>query len=173
VADFNRDGILDVAAVSFSTNTVQVFLGNGNGSFSTPLSFPVDINPFGLAVGDFNGDGFPDLATANFHTSGDVSVLINAADWSSPAGNAVLHHPGDPSANEVGSSTPTQSLAGPLPTWASGATNGILAASTSEAAGLSSSRLERGVGEDSYTEGTDLLFSPEDLLWASLGWPLG
>jgi hypothetical protein len=173
MADFNRDGILDVAAVSFSTNTVQVFLGNGNGTFSTPLSFPVDTNPFGLAVGDFNRDGFPDLATANFHISGDVSVLINAADWSSPARFAVIRASADASSDEIGSSTQFRSLPSPFPPWASGATNGVLAASTSEAAGLSSFRLERGVGEDGHTDGTALVFSPEDLPWTPLGWPLG
>jgi len=31
--------------------------------------------PYSLAVGDFNGDGLPDLAVAN--GSNDVSVLIN------------------------------------------------------------------------------------------------
>ena len=81
VADFNGDGILDVAAVSPSGNAVSVFLGNGDGTFQAPLNFAVGTNPLSLAVGDFNGDGFPDLATANFHASGDVSVLINAADW--------------------------------------------------------------------------------------------
>ena len=81
VADFNGDGILDVAAVSATTNTVNVFLGNGDGTFQAPLSFAVDRNPTGLTVGDFNRDGFPDLATAKFHTPGDVSVLINDTIW--------------------------------------------------------------------------------------------
>jgi FG-GAP-like repeat/FG-GAP repeat len=80
-ADFNGDGILDVAAVSLSTNSVSVFLGKGDGTFQAPQSFAVDKNPLGLGVSDFNGDGFPDLATANFASSSrDVSVLINAAD---------------------------------------------------------------------------------------------
>jgi hypothetical protein len=84
--DFNGDGVLDIAAVSPPTNSVKVFLGNGDGTFQAPLSFAVGNGPSGLAVGDFNGDGFPDLATANFGPSRDVSVLINAADWSAPGG---------------------------------------------------------------------------------------
>src|SRR5262249_26966138 len=85
VADFNGDGNLDVAAVNPTGNAISLFLGNGDGTFQAPLSFAVGNNPRGLAVGDVNSDGFPDLMTANFHVPGDVSVLINAADWSSPA----------------------------------------------------------------------------------------
>jgi hypothetical protein len=90
VADFNGDGILDVAAVNPSGNAVSVFPGNGDGTFRAPLNFAVDLGPHGLAVGDFNGDGFPDLATANLSASRDVSVLINAADGGTgPAGGGL------------------------------------------------------------------------------------
>jgi hypothetical protein len=109
VADFNGDGILDVAAVSPSTNTVSVFLGNGDGTFQEPLSFAVDNGPRGLAVGDFNGDGFPDLATANFGPSRDVSVLINAADWSSQPGAPALLPLADRPGSDMPASTPTLS----------------------------------------------------------------
>jgi hypothetical protein len=80
-ADFNRDGISDVAAAHFSSNTVTVSLGNGDGTFGAPLSLAINRNPYALAAGDFNGDGFPDLASTNLGT-GTVAVLINAADWS-------------------------------------------------------------------------------------------
>jgi hypothetical protein len=112
-ADLNGDGILDVAAVSPSTNTVEVFLGNGDGTFQAPLSFAVDNGPRGLAVGDFNGDGFPDLATANFGPSRDVSVLINAADWSSQPGAPALPPVAGRSGRDLPASTPTLSTPAP------------------------------------------------------------
>jgi hypothetical protein len=141
VADFRHIGILDVAAVSPSTNTVQVFLGNGDGTFQAPLSFAVDNNPHGLAVGDFNGDDFPDLATANFHTPGDVSVLINAADWSSPPrGAAPLPSTSQPG-NETDTSTPSPLPQTPLFSRAEAATNRFFAAPTSEDGGLSRPKL--------------------------------
>ncbi len=88
LADFNGDAILDVAAVNPTTNTVSVFLGNGDGTFQAPLNFSVDASPRALAVGDFNGDGFPDLVTANFVPSRDISVLLNDAVWNAGSSGA-------------------------------------------------------------------------------------
>jgi hypothetical protein len=103
VADINGDGILDVAAVSTSTNSVSVFLGNGNGTFPAPHTVAVNKDPRGLAMGDFNGDGFPDLVTANFNSE-DVSVLINAADWSTVPSGIPLPPLAGPSGHEIASS---------------------------------------------------------------------
>ena len=36
-----------------------------SGQFFPAVTYPVGANPFGVAVGDFNGDGIPDLAVAN------------------------------------------------------------------------------------------------------------
>ena len=44
-------------------------------SFAPPANFGVGSAPQSVAVGDFNGDGKPDLATANQNSS-DVSVLL-------------------------------------------------------------------------------------------------
>jgi hypothetical protein len=85
VADFNRDGNLDVAAAHPLSNTVTVSLGNGDGTFGNPLSLAINRDPYTLVAGDFNGDNFPDLASANLGT-GTISVLINAADWSARPG---------------------------------------------------------------------------------------
>jgi hypothetical protein len=172
VADFNGDGILDVAAVSSSTNTVKVFLGNGDGTFPAPLSFHVDSDPTGLAVGDFNRDGFPDLATANFHTSGDVSVLINAADWSSaPRGGRLLPLV-DLSGNQTASSTSTLSLQNPPSSWSVAAPDRLLTAPTSEAGGRVSPGLERGARHDRHEGWTDLFLPPEAFLWDVPGWTI-
>jgi uncharacterized protein (TIGR03437 family) len=75
IGDFNRDGHLDVAIISTLNNAVSVMLGNGNGTFQPPVSYPVGSLPLSLAVGDFNGDGVLDLAVAN-QSSGSISVLV-------------------------------------------------------------------------------------------------
>jgi hypothetical protein len=77
VGDFNGDGKLDVAAIN-STNAVSIFLGNGDGSFAAPAQYPTGpmmLSPpyHNVLVGDFNGDGKPDLAVA---TDNGIAVLL-------------------------------------------------------------------------------------------------
>ncbi len=88
LADFNGDGKLDLAfsqgvfGVNVNGGTafpgvVSVLLNNGNGTFRTPTDYRIDnVIPSRLTVGDFNGDGHPDLATVDTSTD-TVSVLLN------------------------------------------------------------------------------------------------
>lgn len=78
-ADFNGDGLTDVATANYSAGTVTVLLGTGAGTFSAPLTVTVGSNPAGIAVADFNGDGKPDLVVTN-RASNTVSVLIGNGD---------------------------------------------------------------------------------------------
>jgi hypothetical protein len=81
VADFNSDGIPDIASSASFLDKVSVFVGQGNGDFAaTPVDFflPVGSAPWGVTTGDFNGDGKPDLAAADFTDPAMVSVLLNA-----------------------------------------------------------------------------------------------
>jgi hypothetical protein len=90
VADFNGDGHLDLAVANFGgptlgpSGTVSVLLGTGTGSFGAQTTFEVETGPQSVAVGDFNGDGHPDLAVANWNAgSGDtVSVLLGTGTGS-------------------------------------------------------------------------------------------
>jgi len=73
VADLNGDGKLDMAGLA--GGSVSVFLNDGTGKFSIPGFYAVGQSPVAIAVGDFNGDGKPDLFTAN-NLSNNISVLI-------------------------------------------------------------------------------------------------
>jgi hypothetical protein len=87
VADFNGDGKLDLAQANGSDGTVSVLLGNGDGTFQNAVNYALgtDADPWGVAVGDFNGDGKPDLAVANYLSPGGVVVLLNTCVSTAPA----------------------------------------------------------------------------------------
>jgi uncharacterized protein (TIGR03437 family) len=77
VGDFNGDGNLDIVTANSGDNTITVLLGNGSGGFAPAGSSPfaVGTNPASVAVADFNGDGKPDIVTANTGAD-DVTVLL-------------------------------------------------------------------------------------------------
>jgi hypothetical protein len=139
---------------------VSVFLGNGDGTFQAPLEVGVGTNPLGLAAGDFNGDGFPDLVTANFGASHSLSVLLNDANW----GNAP--HSGSGLPGGSGHSLDlftllvvTEPMAAPGRSWAPPTTNPVATAPWQE----STHPAGREIPAQPPEFGTEELFS-----WPSL-----
>ncbi len=69
---FSDNGITDLALLGRSG--VSVYIGNGQGGFDAPQSYPVDPNSTGLTIADVNNDGIADLLVGNGF--GDVQVLL-------------------------------------------------------------------------------------------------
>jgi len=81
ISDLDGDGKADMAVINLSTNSLSVFrnISTGTintGSFATKVDFATGSAPYGLAIGDLDGDGKPDLAVANY-TSSTVSIFKN------------------------------------------------------------------------------------------------
>jgi hypothetical protein len=82
IADLNGDGKPDIVVANkcqtpttCNNGVVGVLLGNGDGTFQSPVSYSSG-SPAALsvAIGDVNGDGFPDIVVAN--NFGPVALLL-------------------------------------------------------------------------------------------------
>jgi len=78
-ADFNGDGLPDLAVANGSSNNVSLLIGNGAGAFTPPINFASrGEGPTALAAGDVEPDGDVDLAVVN-NFSNTVAVGLNRA----------------------------------------------------------------------------------------------
>ena len=76
-ADLDGDGIIDIAAsAGFDPAGVSVFKGNGDGTFKPQVFYPGGTESEYVVVGDFNGDGKPDLVSAAY-VDEEVITLLN------------------------------------------------------------------------------------------------
>ncbi|MGH9431520.1 MAG: FG-GAP-like repeat-containing protein, partial [Terriglobia bacterium] len=88
-ADFNGDGNPDLVVANSGDSSdpfamVSVLLGNGDGTFQAASNYGAGPAPVAVTAGDFNGDGWQDLAVANFGTSSltgeTVTILLGSAN---------------------------------------------------------------------------------------------
>jgi hypothetical protein len=82
MSDFNGDNKPDIIVVD-SAGTGSILLGNGDGTFKTPVNFSVDTgsnNQYSIATGDFNKDGKTDVVTINNLTSPTASIYLGNGD---------------------------------------------------------------------------------------------
>jgi hypothetical protein len=81
VEDFNGDGKPDLALTSYgsASGIVSIMLGKGDGTFFAPVDYSAGPSPFAVTVGDYNGDGKVDIATADTQVD-QISVLLGIGD---------------------------------------------------------------------------------------------
>ncbi|HRN70240.1 MAG TPA: FG-GAP-like repeat-containing protein, partial [Candidatus Woesebacteria bacterium] len=77
MGDITGDGKVDIAVTNHESNTISLYVNNGDGTFATKVDYATNSNPTKVAIGDVNGDGKADLAVcANVW----VSIYLNRAD---------------------------------------------------------------------------------------------
>jgi Flp pilus assembly secretin CpaC len=73
------NGHISIAVTDQPNNQVFVLIGNGDGTFQTPVAYGTGTAPVAVVAQDFDGDGSPDLAVVNQGdgtTPGTVSILL-------------------------------------------------------------------------------------------------
>jgi FG-GAP-like repeat/HYR domain len=89
-SDLNGDGFSDIVSASQNGDNFSVLLARGDGTFSSPTAYPVGANPgvnlagpMDIQVADVNGDGHPDVVTADWRGTfipGSISVFLGRGD---------------------------------------------------------------------------------------------
>ncbi|CAF3084775.1 unnamed protein product [Rotaria sp. Silwood2] len=81
LGDFNNDSLLDVAVANSGTNYVSIFLGYGNGTFTSQKTFSTgnDSLPRSIVIGDFNNDNLLDIAVANSYKD-NIGIFLGYGD---------------------------------------------------------------------------------------------
>jgi hypothetical protein len=98
IADFNKDGNLDIGLANHVRKYFTVLLGNGKGQFSpaphSPFAVQVKPHTHGIISADFNHDGNLDIATDSWAV--DSIVILNGdgkGNFTNPVYYAVGKHP--------------------------------------------------------------------------------
>jgi hypothetical protein len=92
VADFNHDGKADIVVFTGDSD-FQVLLGNGDGTFTNGPTTGSGGAGISFTVGDFNGDGIPDIAVTGGFGLG-VDILLGNGDGSFTDGAIYLNGAG-------------------------------------------------------------------------------
>jgi len=71
---------MGIVTVNTASDDISLFRSDRNGKYKEPIKYAVGATPTDQVVGDFNADGYPDIAVTL--DGGKVAVLLNNADES-------------------------------------------------------------------------------------------
>lgn len=89
VGDFNRDGLTDVAIANLGAQSIELFVGNGNGQFASITTITNVPAPSDIVVDDFDGDNADDIAVANLYQDLNIG-LPGEPDFEVPSTVTIL-----------------------------------------------------------------------------------
>ena len=84
IADIDGDGKPDMIVANYTSNTISVYRNTSTsgtittGSFAPAVTYTTGLSPMGVAVGDLDGDGRPEIVVTNLGAN-NVSVFRNTS----------------------------------------------------------------------------------------------
>lgn len=75
-ADFNNDGVIDLAIANTQNDKVSILMGDGIDGYLAEVAYVSDMKVRGIGIVDTDGDGDDDIITAN-RDGNNMSLLIN------------------------------------------------------------------------------------------------
>ena len=91
--DVNNDGKPDLVVLNKANTTadgpIAVFLNNGAGGFNAPINILTQLSPNAIALGDYNKDGFLDLAIANDGATSAINIRLGNGTGNFPTGTFI------------------------------------------------------------------------------------
>ncbi|CAF4948368.1 unnamed protein product, partial [Rotaria sp. Silwood1] len=102
IGDFDKDNELDIAVANHGSNNVDIFLGNGTGSFVRQINYENSFDPLPsvVATGDLNNDGGSEIIVA-YNDTDNVHIYV-PYDTSSFASQMIYLTGSDPYSVAVG-----------------------------------------------------------------------
>ena len=107
VADFDGDGKPDISAVGELSSFMSIFQNNSlpggftDASLDSRVDFGTGWNAWGIAAGDLNGDGRPDIVFCNYYDS-SITIYPNQASFGGPVAPFIVTQPGSQTVAEGG-----------------------------------------------------------------------
>jgi FG-GAP-like repeat len=79
-ADFDKDGHVDLFVPSSASSKFGIVLNGGNAQFAGDVDYPVPVVFAAVDVGDYNGDGYPDVAIGSDASPPALYVYLNGGN---------------------------------------------------------------------------------------------
>ena len=76
----HSDRFLKLCLMIGAASILTLPAGAVTASFNAPAAFAAGTSPTAIAVGDFNGDGFADLAVTNSGNSNQVTIMLGSGN---------------------------------------------------------------------------------------------
>jgi hypothetical protein len=103
----NAPGIIDLAVTNSTDNTLQIFLGNGKGTFTNGVTYDTGVTPVFVASADVNLDGNLDLVVADSGAATTTNTVGNSVSVFLGNGDGTFILPGGTRMDFAAGTTPT------------------------------------------------------------------